>query len=288
MSKKSGTVLVAISATAFGSLAIFAKLAFAAQVNSTTMLTIRFTMAALLFWLLVLFTRTSARMTPKTMVTLFLLGACIYSSQSALYFAALALIPANTASLLLYTYPAMVFLAGLFLGTERISWSKSIALIFALCGLGLVLGASFSVLNLHGALFSLAAAAVYSVYTLVGNRVLRDVPSLPASAMVCTATAIVMLVWGLAGGRLTLEISLQGWLAIAGIVVFSTLIAILAYFAGLSRVGATKAAIISTLEPAVTVVLSYLVFGERMGPVQFLGGLLILAGIIVLQTEKEA
>jgi drug/metabolite transporter (DMT)-like permease len=47
-------------------------------------------------------------------------------------------------------------------------------------------------------------------------------------------------------------------------------------------VGPTTASILATVEPLVTVLLAFLVFGERLGPVQILGGSLVLAAVLVL------
>ena len=72
--------------------------------------------------------------------------------------------------------------------------------------------------------------------------------------------------------------------------IFSTVIAILFLFEGIKRIGASQAAIIKTIEPMVTVVMSALVLGDRMSLPQLIGGALIIIGIVVLQRpvkEKE-
>jgi drug/metabolite transporter (DMT)-like permease len=71
-----------------------------------------------------------------------------------------------------------------------------------------------------------------------------------------------------------------GWLAcIAGV---STVSAIALFFAGLRRAGPTSASILATVEPVVTVVLAFLVFGETLGAVQLVGGALVLSAVPVL------
>ena len=59
--------------------------------------------------------------------------------------------------------------------------------------------------------------------------------------------------------------------------------AILAFFAGLARVGPSAASILSTLEPVVTVGLAAAAFGETLGAVQLLGGALVLSAVVVMQ-----
>jgi drug/metabolite transporter (DMT)-like permease len=66
----------------------------------------------------------------------------------------------------------------------------------------------------------------------------------------------------------------------------STVGAISLFFAGLRRAGPTKASILATVEPLVTVLLAFLVFGERLGAVQIAGGTLVLGAVLVLQARR--
>jgi drug/metabolite transporter (DMT)-like permease len=75
-----------------------------------------------------------------------------------------------------------------------------------------------------------------------------------------------------------------GWLWLAGIAVVCTVTAIVLFFAGLARVGPSRASIISTVEPVVTVTLAFLVFGESLTVTQLAGGALVLASVVLLQT----
>ena len=75
-----------------------------------------------------------------------------------------------------------------------------------------------------------------------------------------------------------------GWLACIAVV--STVAAISLFFAGLRRVGPTTASILSTVEPLVTVLLAFLVFGETLTGVQLLGGALVLGAVLALRAVK--
>jgi drug/metabolite transporter (DMT)-like permease len=54
---------------------------------------------------------------------------------------------------------------------------------------------------------------------------------------------------------------------------------------GMARVGASTASIVSTVEPVVTVALAVALFGEALGPLQVLGGVLVLAAVVALQAR---
>jgi drug/metabolite transporter (DMT)-like permease len=78
----------------------------------------------------------------------------------------------------------------------------------------------------------------------------------------------------------------MGWGVIAAIVVLATVVPVVTFLAGLRRIGATNAAMLSTLEPVVTVLLAALLLGEILKPVTLLGGALILAAVIILMRTE--
>jgi glycerophosphoryl diester phosphodiesterase len=90
------------------------------------------------------------------------------------------------------------------------------------------------------------------------------------------------------GKGAVLPATLSGWASISAVALISTVLAIMAFLAGLERVGPTNAATLSTIEPAVTVVLSSVVLDETMTLLRILGGLMIIfAGIILARRELQ-
>jgi drug/metabolite transporter (DMT)-like permease len=83
-------------------------------------------------------------------------------------------------------------------------------------------------------------------------------------------------------GSIDLGFAGEGWLWLALAALVSTVSAILLFFSGMSRVGPSTAAILSTLEPPVTVGLAFLAFGEALGAVQLLGALAVLGAAVIV------
>jgi drug/metabolite transporter (DMT)-like permease len=105
---------------------------------------------------------------------------------------------------------------------------------------------------------------------------------------VCTGAAFTLAVASAAlGGLRPGELTLAGWGWLAALAAVSTVGAISLFFAGLRRVGPTAASILSTVEPLVTVVLAFLVFGETLGIVQTFGGALVLAAVVTLARRSR-
>ena len=78
----------------------------------------------------------------------------------------------------------------------------------------------------------------------------------------------------------------SGWFPMLGIVLIATVIPVVAFLAGLEMIGPTNAAMLSTLEPVVTVLLAAWLFQERLNIIALLGGGLILTAVILL-TRNE-
>ncbi len=278
-----GSLMVVASAAGFATLAIFIKLAYDAGVNTITVLTARFALAALILWPIIKIKNIPFRIGTKTIIQLCLMGALGYGTMSTFFALSIEHVPVSMAAMLLYTYPALVTLLSFAVGDEIITWPKCLALVICFSGLFLILGVSFASVSMLGVLLGLGAAVVYSGYIVIGNRVLKNVHPLVATTYVCTSAATAFIVIGLIKGNLTLLLPLSGWLALAGIAILGTIVGILFFFAGLSRIGAANASIISTAEPLITVLLSITLLGDSVSLLQGIGGLLIIAGIIILQ-----
>jgi drug/metabolite transporter (DMT)-like permease len=286
--RSSGTLLCLGSGAAFGAMAVFGKLAYGDGATVGTLLAVRFVLAAALFWALVLAGGAAQEvraLAGRDIGVGLAMGGCGYALQAGCYFAALERIDASLLSLLLYTFPAIVAGAAVALGRERMDARRLAALGLAFGGLGLVVaGAGAGALDPLGAALGLGAAVVYSTYILVSDGIVARVRPRVLSALVCTGAAASLTVGSALLGELRPgEVTAAGWGWLACLAVVSTVASISLFFAGLRRVGPTTASILATVEPLVTVLLAFVVFGETLGVAQVVGGGLVLGAVLVLQ-----
>lgn len=300
-----GVLLVLISAASFGTLPIFAKLAYAEGVNLNTLLAMRFSLAALIIWLVWArqrnverATRVAAKPNVGQILPLIALGAIGYVGQSFSYFTAITIISATATSLLLYTYPILVTLLAWLIFKESITPRKLAALALAGIGTALVLRIASALFvpgnapglgDLHpaGVAWALAAAIIYAFYILAGARYTASISPIFSSAVIISSAALTYVAWGILTGELLLEMTALGIVWCIGIALISTVVAITTFFAGLPHVGPSRASIISTVEPTVTILLAGLLLNESITPEQLLGGALILGSIIALQMKPD-
>ena len=284
-----GFGLVVASAAGFGLMAVMARAAYAGGATVPTLLFLRFAVGGAGLWAWLAWRRNLPVLSWRIWVALLLMGAAGYAGQSSLYFTALTRIPASLTAMLLYLYPLLVTLLGWLLLRQPISWAQAAALVSSLAGLGLMLWQAPPSVRYDpvGVVMGAGAALVYSFYILAGDRLLRRASPLHASAIVITGAAATFLIAGLATRSLHLSLTLPGWAGVLGLVLFGTLMAILAFLAGLERLGATRASIVSALEPVVTVLSAWALLGESLAARQLLGAGLVLAGALLVQLPSR-
>jgi drug/metabolite transporter (DMT)-like permease len=277
-----GVALVIGSAVCFGTLGVFGKLAYRLGLTTPQLLSYRFALAAVLLWVAAMVIREP--LPPRrSLIGLAVMGGAGYVGQSGAYFNALHFIPASTNALLLYTFPVAVTLLAALLFGEPLGWTKIVAVGIAFVGTMLVVGAQLRGGSTLGIVLGLGSAAFYSGYILYGSRLLPGLPPVSATAAIMTSAAVVWGLYAALTGQLTVAWTFPRIALIASFAVVGTTIPVLTFILGLRMVGPSRAAILSTFEPASTVLLAVIVLGELASPLQYLGGALIIASVLVLE-----
>jgi drug/metabolite transporter (DMT)-like permease len=276
-----GVALVIGSACFFGTLGVFGKLAYRLGLTTPQLLSYRFALAALLVWLASALMRQGLP-SRRSLVGLITMGFG-YVAQSAAYFNALHYIPASTTALLLYTYPVAVTLLAAALFGESLGWMKLAAVGVAFFGTLLVVQAQLRVAAPIGIVLALGSAVFYSGYILFGSRLLPGIPPVSATATILTSAAAVWTAYAASTGQLAVAWTAPRLGLIAAFAVLGTTIPVLTFILGLRMIGPSRAAILSTFEPASTVLLAVVILGEAASPIQYLGGALILGSVLLLE-----
>jgi drug/metabolite transporter (DMT)-like permease len=317
-----GLALVVVSACGFGSGALFAKPVYAAGVDWLTLLFWRFLIAAALSWtwlLLIPSNRASLRLLTRRNATILLALGAIYVLNSGTYFAALETVPASLAALIVYLYPALVAVLSLRFVRRLRGRRAWFALVISTIGVAMAVGgiAPATAPPLLGIALTIASPVIYSVWIILAARLSgergdregnrgesnaggtiippQDAETLatpsqtapaPTAALMMTATAAVFSAAMLVTGRSIEPASMPGnaWFGVLGVAVFATAVAVQAFYAGARRIGAAQAALVSTVEPIYTISLATLLLHDTLSPIQVLGGILIIGGVVLAQT----
>lgn len=249
----------------------------------------RFAFATPIIWLLLIALRTPQP--DKPLPRRGLLGLGVLLAGAALSaFVGLTYIQASTYVLLFYSYPAMVALIN-FVRGERLPALSWVALALTTVGIALTVpdfGAGLTAEAWLGVLIAFVNAFLVAIYFIINGHVMRGHRAMRrASAWAISGALIVILLTVPARGDVMLPPDVQTWGLLLALAVVSTVLPIFMFMIGIQKLGASRAAILSTVEPIGTLILATLLLGEVIQPVQLFGGALIIGSVILLQLARK-
>ncbi|MBI2407527.1 MAG: DMT family transporter [Gemmatimonadetes bacterium] len=193
-----------------------------------------------------------------------------------------------TLGFLFYTFPAWVAVISVARGLERVDARRLIALLLALSGLVVLLGAPrAAALPLAGVLCALGSALIYAAYIPLLHWMRGPLSASAAAALVIGGAGITYTVAALWRGEFLGAMTPAAWTVIGTLSLVSTVMTFIAFLNGLAVLGPVRTAIISTLEPFYTAVLGAIVLGQAIGPGTGVGGMLIASAVLLLQRQPS-
>ncbi|GGA87796.1 DMT family transporter [Ornithinibacillus halotolerans] len=200
----------------------------------------------------------------------------------------LSTIPIATA--LLYTAPAFVSILSYFLFKESFTKIKVIALGGTLIGSCLVVGIIPLDLNnipTVSIIFGLGSGLGYALYSIFSKYALRKYNSMSITAFTFIVATVTLLPFFPYSEKLSLLFNIEVLFYAVGLGLFPTAIAYIVYTYGLKHTEASKASILSTIEPVVATIIGIFVFHEAFTIIQMIGMALIISAVILMQYKKK-
>jgi drug/metabolite transporter (DMT)-like permease len=288
---KIGYLYVTLAAILFAVSGTAAKFLFNRGITSYQMIQLRVTLAfcGLLVWLC-LRNRSLLKIDLRDFFYFMFLGTLGIGAAQFFYLFAISKINVAAAILLHYTGPVFVTVYAAIFLHQRLTRNSILAIIGTLVGCFLVVGAynlDLLTLNRIGIIGGILAAVAFAIYSLLSEYGMRKY------------SPWTVLLYGLLFAALTwnmlhppLNAIFQAYepvemFWILFIATGGTILPFGLYFEGINRIRATHASITATLEPISAGFIAALFLGETMAPLQILGGLLVIASIVLLQTKPN-
>ena len=289
---RAGMWYVAFAAMLFASKGIFGKLLYQRGVGFELLVTVRALIAMPLFGWMALRGRASSAesappMRPRAFFAAVIAGVVCYYVGALVDFWALMLIDASIERVLLFSYPAMVVALGAVIERRapeaRVVWAMLLTYVGIFFAMGGMDVAELRA-NLFGAALVLIAALTTAIYFLIGARYTRELGSTRFAA-ISMISAAVLLGIHFALFRSSDELralAAYDWGLLAVLGIGCMFVPGLLQAEGMRRVGASRAAIGSTIGPPTTIVLAAIFFSERLNLWQILGSAMIVGSVLVL------
>ncbi len=228
------------------------------------------------------------RIAQKDLATILLFGITGVTLFYGSYQLAVQLGGAALAAVLLYTAPAWVALMAAVFFHEKITWSKTIALVLTLLGVaGVSLGTgtdqmdSGMTINAAGILLGLIAGFCYSLYYIFGKHFSGRYSAPNLFLYVLPIGAAGLLPFVSFSDKTPLA-----WAALLTLSFVSTYAAYFFYYLGLRHLEASRAAITASLEPVIAALTAFIWWGEYFKWTGYAGSLLILAAVILMTLDQ--
>lgn len=247
---------------------------------------IRFALASLLLWVVLRATEGPAQPAPGAVRRLVVLGLVGNTCYQLFFILGLAHTSATNSSLILATVPTVVAVFAGLLGLERITPRMWGGIALGTLGVALVIatsGVEFSTSTLRGDLLTVLAVLCWAGYT-VGLRSLPEGFSPLRVTTVTTIAGMPGLVLAGLPGLLVMRwdaVPPTAWAAVAYATVLSLVVAYLLWNRSVKAVGGTRTAIYMCVTPLVAVGAAWLMLGEHARPLQAVGAVLIIAGVLL-------
>jgi drug/metabolite transporter (DMT)-like permease len=286
-----GYLYILIGTTLWGISSVVAKSLFNIGLPPAELVLIRLTLATLtLLLILLFFDRKRIIISPKDLPYFFILGFVGVAGMQFTYYYTISKIHVGPAILLQYIQPVWVSVYAFLFQKEPLSKGKIASLLLAMLGCYFVVGGyQFDLLRLNkvGIMSGMASSLFFTFYALYGEKGLKKYD--PWTLILYGFGFGTLFYWILISPMkfITGGYSLKMWIAFLYIAVFATLIPFGFYFKGIERVRATRASITATWEPVVAGFAAYIVLGEILYPLQVLGGIGVIAAVVLLQIGRE-
>lgn len=272
------------SAGLFGTVVAMSRSVYDAGGSGLTLATLRACLTVLLFGLYFLIWRKSARLPRPLWALVFVNGLLVagfyYGNVGSVEF-----VSVGMAVLIFFTYPLLIALGSVVMGTEKLSVWTAVALVAAFVGLAVMLGVSFQDADWRGiALASLASICSAANAILVARRFTHVDPVATTFHMSIIA-AIALVALSIGAGEFRLPALGPGALAAIAVAMVQSL-GMPIYYASMTRTGAVLSGAIFNIQPAISIAVAWLLYGEALTPVQMAGGALVLAAVWGLQMGR--
>jgi drug/metabolite transporter (DMT)-like permease len=286
-----GYLYILIGATLWGVSSVVAKSLFIIGIPPALLVQIRLTLATFtLLILLLIFDRKRIIISLGDLPYFIVLGFVGVAGMQFTYYYTISKIHVGPAILIQYLFPAWVTLYAFFFQKQPFHKEKIASLLLAVLSCYLLVGGyriDLLRLNKIGIASGIVSSLFNAFYTLYGEKGLKKYD--PWTLILYGFGFGAVFYWILISPMKVISegYSFKIWMAFLYIAIFSTLIPFGLYFKGIERIRATRASITATWEPVVAGVTAYFVLGEALFPLQVLGGIGVIAAIMLLQMAKE-
>lgn len=283
-----GSMLIMACALFWGATPILAKMTYSMGNNAVNMAFIRNFLAIPLLFGILLFKRISFKLNIKEILTLLLLG--LFNAFTTIFlYMSYSYISIGVATTLNCSYPIFVMIGSIIFLKQKASKKKVVSLIVTMLGIGMFFSLTGNQSNmLAGTLIAVLSSVCYAIYVLLFDKTkLKEQNAFKLTFYICIVNSFCCLIFGLSRNQIVLDLPPLVWGYSTIIALLCSVLCITFFQLGIKYVGSITTSILGMTEPIASILLGIVFLNEIMTWQKFVGCILIVIGILILQISKE-
>lgn len=283
-----GYIYAIVSAIFFGSAGIFVKNGYSEIFGPVELLMLQYIIATIILFIISIIKYKKSLFQSKSMlIKLFIQGAFGNTLMTVFFYSSFKYLDISIATMLLYTYPAMVAIISSLFFKEKISRRKIIAIICTFIGCLMVLniftGNTLKSSGIIGIMYGILAAVFYSFMNIYAKNIVEDVPPVIITLYTTIFSLIVLFIFNFGFIYKIGNITFSSIKNAAFLAFFCEIIPLTLLYAAIKEIGSVNTSIIGTLELPAAAIFSFLFIGEKLSILQISGILLAVYSVIRLK-----
>ena len=260
-----------------------------AQMEAFTFAFYRFTIASVILLTIVRLKRYEFKIDRKDYPRIFLLGFLIVILNQALFLFGQAMTAAGHGAFLFATTPLFIFVMARIHLKERTTSRRLIGISLGIIGVAAIMWSGLRTAGedyLIGDLIILVSVIAWAYYSILGKDLVRKYGTIRITAYALSSGALMYFPFGLYRA-VTFDysgVTISAWLAVAYLALGLSVIVYLIWYWLLKFLDASRAAVFQNIQPVVASSVAYLFLGEQIGTAFIIGGLIVIAGVVLSET----
>lgn len=282
-----GALCVTITSVCYGLVPSFSFISFGLGVETETLLFNKFLYAAIIMWAFLLIRKIRFKFSRRAALTMVVTCAGYIGMSTTLYIS-FDYISGSLATIVSFTFPAMIVAIEMITGRERVRAAKILAVILSFGGLCLIVWDPDMKANIIGIFFAFLAAVGYVIYLfgLSAESVKKENSFAVAGYVMTSAAAVNFVRCALSGKPLFATEPVQfGMMILLSVV--CVFLAILFYAIGVRLIGPGNAALVNTLEPVLACIFGHFLVGDVLTWVMMIGSALVVLAVLITNLPEK-
>lgn len=285
---KRGYLYALLSSILFGSAGIFVNFSYKLGLNSINLLMLQYIFSvAFMLLFIILFNRKYLKVTKGELIRLCIMGAILNTLMTLFYYNAFNYLSVSMVTLLLYTFPSIIFIYKVIFRRYKINIKNVSALIivFLGCILALNIIGENSIISVKGIICGILASFFYALINIYAEEKLIGISSLTINFYTYLFSLVSLIIIN-RDIKIYSVLNNKAFITVGLFAVLGGILPMIFLFLAIKSIGAFKTSIISNVEIPSAILFSVIILKEKIAMVQIIGVILIIISILILNDER--